>query len=140
MNKDIPHTTHYCLVQKIGDRSRRWPLRIVRVNWHDKIFARDGGTWLAEPLNGDYRVLAAFLTEFEAERVRKALMPIRYRTEVIFPMRGDIQRVAERYYCLSLEETSDLLKVFGVAQAPGCIYTYQKDKESYTQWLKRQHP
>lgn len=140
MNKDIPHTIHYCLVQKIGERSRRWPLRIVRVNWHDKIFARDGGAWLAEPLNGDYRVLAAFLTEFEAERVRKALMPIRYRTEVLVPMRGDIRRVAERYYCLSLEETSDLLKVFGVAQAPGCIYTYQKDKESYTQWLKRQHP
>lgn len=139
MNKDIPHTTHYCLVQKIGERSRRWPLKIVRVNWHNRIFARDEGGWLAEPLNGDYRVLAAFLTECQAERMRKTLMPVRYRVEV-FPMRGDIHRVGERYYCLSLEETNDLLKMLGVAKTPGCIYTYQKDKESYTQWLKRQHP
>lgn len=139
MNKDIPHTTHYCLVQKIGERSKRWPLKIVRVNWHDRIFAREEGGWLAEPLSGDYRILAAFLTEHEAEYVRQVLMPLRYRVVIIHCSHGS-NRIAEKYFCLSLEETDDLLKVCGVAQSPGCIYTYQKNKESYTQWLKRQHP
>lgn len=139
MNRDIPHSVHYCLVQKIGERSKRWPLRIVRVNWYDKVFGHDKGCWLSETLHGDYRILAAFLSEREAECVRQVLTPLRYRMEIL-PCKHGSRPIGLKYYCLSLEETDDLLKVCGVAHAPGCIYTFQKGKESYIQWLKRQHP
>lgn len=138
VNKDTPHFVHYCIVHMIGQRSKRWPLRILPVRWYDKVYGHDGGAWLSDQLSGDYRILAAFGHYAIADRWKKILSQLRFvRTEKTSKVTG---LVAQFDRCISLEETDNILRALSVSEDPDCLYTYQKDKESYIQWLKRQHP
>ena len=95
----------------------------------------NGGMYLAEPKTGDYLILAVFLSPVQAEVARLTMMPHRYRREII-----GAQFIGEKFHPLSLSGTEDMITRLAIDQIPSCVYTYQKDKESYSQWLKLQHP
>lgn len=125
MNKNPLPNEFYAVVQMICQDSKRWPLRLV------KLKQSSNGYCLAEYMTGFYWMLAVFLSKDDAEKCRRKLMQCRYEPN---PSGWRPYRITSR------EQWTDILTELRIVEDPNCIYIYQKDKESFQQWLKRQRP